>query len=122
MNIDIRGISIGDWVKVWYESYNRFEIERLTNAHFNTHTLLKNIYPIELTPKVLKRLGFGEGDAFSELSYNGWTIQCDCKHIRGKKDDASDMYSPWFELPCRYVHEMQHIFRLAGIKMDFELS
>ena len=122
MNIEIRNICIGDWVKVYYETYHRFEIERLTAAHFNTHTLLNNIFPIKLTPKVLASIGFTTSDFFSELNTSDWTIQCDCKHIRGVKNNTPSfgMWEERFDLPCEYLHEVQRIFRLAHIDKSWE--
>ena len=124
MNIEIRNICIGDWCKVYYESYRRFEIERLTAAHFKTHTLLNNIYPIRLTPKVLESIGFKKVEEFYEMAIGNWTIQSDCKHIRGfvsPSNDFSDGFiHPCFELPCEYLHEVQRIFRLACIGKTWE--
>lgn len=124
MNIEIRNICIGDWVKVYYESYHRFEIERLTIAHFKTHTLLNDIFPIKLTPKVLSSIGFTTGDSFSELNIGDWTIQCDCKHIRGIKKETpsigTEVGGGSFDLPCQYLHEVQRVFRLAKIDKSWE--
>ena len=74
------------------------------------------IDPIPLTPEILEKNGFEDGQFFAELLYREWQIMCDCSHIAMRHEGGWSM-----DISCKYVHELQHALRLCGIDLDIKL-
>ena len=75
-----------------------------------------DIIPIPLTPEILKKNGFKDSEFFGELLYKDWQIMSDCEHLAARCKDGRN-----FDILCKFVHELQHALRLAGIEKEIEL-
>ena len=71
-------------------------------------------YP--LTPKILEKNGFKNGEFFAELLYKEWQIMCDCSHLAMRHEGGWSM-----NIPCNCVHQLQHALRICGIEKEIEL-
>ena len=74
-----------------------------------------SVKPIPLTAEILEKNGFSADYCNDDLcyaqSYGGDVIGI---HINGKNGCMDEMY-------FKYVHELQHAFRLCGIDKEIEL-
>lgn len=113
-------LMIGDWVyDTILKGNTRVEIISLVGIKGDFH---ENIYnentfePIPLTPEILKRNGFINGEFYAESHIEDWQIMSDCIHLAARSERG------WcIDIPCRYVHELQHALRLCGIEKEIEL-
>lgn len=72
--------------------------------------------PIPLTPEILEKNGFKNSEFFGELHYKDWQIMSDCYYLAARCGDG------WYiDIPCKFVHELQHALRLCGIEKEIEL-
>jgi len=78
---------------------------------------LEDIQPIPLTQEILEKNGFKDCQFYGELlSEGGWQIICDCSRL-GMRHGAGWM----MDIPCKYVHELQHALRLCKIEKEIVL-
>ena len=74
------------------------------------------VEPIPLTPKFLEKNGFKDSDFFGELLYKDWQIISDCHHLAARCGEGWN-----FDIPCKFVHELQHALRLCGIEKEITI-
>jgi hypothetical protein len=125
--IKIRELSIGDWVRV--DDFDKVLIKRVSAIDGTRNQIgIKNnrsgIYwyyddefePIPLTPEILEKNGFEENcgrwynsEALMEFEQykDGWDRTINCGE-----------YSVYF---IKYVHQLQHALRLAGVEKEIEV-
>lgn len=72
--------------------------------------------PILLTPEILKKNGFKDGQYFAELYIQGWHVISDAHNLCMECERGWHM-----NIPCRCVHELQHAFNLVGINKEITL-
>lgn len=72
--------------------------------------------PIPLTPEILEKNGFINGEFYASSHIEDWQIMSDGSHLAARSERG------WcIDIPCRYVHELQHALRLCGIEKEMEL-
>lgn len=126
--IKICELSVGDWVRV--DDFDKVLIKRVSaiDGTRNQIGIIKNnrsgIYwyyddefePIPLTPEILEKNGFEENcgrwynsEALMEFEQykDGWCRTINCGE-----------YSVYF---IKYVHQLQHALRLAGVEKEIEV-
>ena len=122
--IKISDLSIGDWVRVINQFYAQIDgyhresgsLSLKTRQGNLVHYRLEDIHPIPLTPEILEKNGFEENcgrwynsEARMELEQykDGWCRTINCGE-----------YSVYF---IKYVHQLQHALRLAGVEKEIDL-
>lgn len=74
------------------------------------------VEPINLTSEILERNGFEDCEFFGRLLYKEWRILCDCSHLAMRHETG------WMvDIPCHYVHELQHALRLCKLEIEIKL-
>lgn len=74
------------------------------------------IVGIPITPEILKKNGFINGEFYAESLIEDWQILSDCSHLAARHS------SGWcLDIQCEYVHELQHALRLCGIEKEIVL-
>lgn len=74
------------------------------------------LYPIPITPEILEKNGFINGEFYAESHIEDWQILSDCSHLAARHS------SGWcLDIQCEYVHELQHAFRLFKLEKDIVL-
>ena len=126
-------LSIGDWVMSTHPAVPRpirvKEIYDRNVGYKNGVLHMSFIEPIPLTPEILEKNGFsGEGYAFLKLDDDSWMDYYYHEHRLRKWWEGVDEWQNHakvmditFQCHCRYVHELQHALRLAGVEMEIEL-
>lgn len=74
------------------------------------------IKPIPLTPEILVKNGFTNGEFYAESHIEDWQIMSDCSNLAARSKRGWSI-----DIPCRYVHELQHTLRLCGIEKEIVL-
>lgn len=111
---------LGDWV-LFPEGIGRvvhIGIEFII-ARVDEHERMRqvnDIKPIPLTAEILEKNGWVNGQFYSKILIGGWQIMNDCEHIAARNEDGWSI-----DIPCRFVHELQHALRLCGIEKEIEL-
>ena len=107
-----KDLMVGDWALDTYTN-KPMRIEGINgwNPRFG-----QDLEPIPLTPEILEKNGFKDGQFFAELLYREWQIMCDCSHIAMRHEGGWLM-----DIPCKYVHELQHCLKLVGIDKEIVL-
>ena len=126
--VKISELSVGDWVRV--DDFDKVLIKRVSaiDGTRNQIGIIKNnrggiywycddeIEPIPLTPEILEKNGFEENcgrwynsEALMEFEQykDGWCRTLNCGE-----------YSVYF---IKYVHQLQHALRLAGVEKEIEV-
>ena len=88
----------------------------LDDDQFEGGIWCEHLEPIPLTPEILEKNGFISGDFYAELLYKDWQIMSDCEHLAARCRDGWN-----FDIPCQFVHELQHALRLCGIEKEIEI-
>jgi len=105
-------LMIGDWV---CHCKRKHEPMRITNlAEDFTDKDMEGIEPIPLTPEILEKNGFSENYREDDLSYAQSCGDVIGIHIFWKGGIMDEMY-------FKYVHELQHAFKLCGIEKEIVL-
>lgn len=117
-------LMIGDWVisRKWEE--NPICITQLGKLIFGNFSsgnnvgpfLIEELEPIPITPEILEKNGFKTMEFYSELLYNDWQIMCDCSTVAARNKRGWSI-----DVPCCYVHELQHALRLCGVDKEIIL-
>ena len=86
----------------------------------NANTEDYNIFPIPLTPEILKKNGFKEYDGIYRLDIaEGVFVNVDFK---SKEPFVSVHNTCYSAIPiCWYLHQLQHALRLCGIEKTIKL-
>ncbi len=118
-------LMIGDWVKFPIGNERIIDLPYIPGmgicASFAASATLfpvevEKLQPISLTPEILKKNGFKDGEFFGELMYEEWQILCDCAHL------AMRSSAGWLvDIPSKFVHDLQHALRLCGIEKEVVL-
>ena len=126
MEIKISELSIGDWVKI--KGTDKIvkiaqingdldEIRVFGYKHFYCFYDLDYIEPILLTPEILERNGIRKTYESDEYSV-----------YKGEGFNVTEYYTELWEferhrnrLMIRYVHQLQHALRLAGVEKEIEV-
>jgi hypothetical protein len=125
--LKIKDVMCGDWVDVRNDaSPNTPHIEKITPSH-----LLRNEhwYGIELTPEVLEKNGFNvdkysDGDYYAYIMFEDQGRRVEVEYKYGVDIDVCAIgrnNTPPFsriETQVRYIHELQHIFRIMQINIE----
>lgn len=125
--INISDLSVGDWVRV----INQFDAQ-IDGYHSESGSLslktrqrnlvyyrLEDIHPIPITPEILEANGFSHNgkrwytpELFTlEQWTDNWTIIIDC----ACGDYVCEVYT------IKYIHQLQHALRLAGVEKEINL-
>ena len=131
-------IQIGDWLHLEYTnsiqgfvSFN-FKVSQLRRdygdellvwgektpdgKHFGNMGGVSKIQPIPLTAEILEKNGFINGEFYVSSHIEDWQIMSDGSHLAARSERG------WcIDIPCRYVHELQHALRLCQIEKEIEL-
>ncbi len=113
-------LMIGDFI---YNSYRNLKVAGIYDDHCisSDGELVYNgdIEPIPLTPEILEKNGFVNGEFYSELLLHddaGTQIQCDCDNLKIRTRERELL-----DIPCIFVHQLQHALRLLNIDIKIEL-
>lgn len=127
----ISQLSVGDWVRV----INQFDaqidgyhsesgsLSLVTRQRHLVHYRLEDIHPIPITPEILEANGFVKNGGVYKLSNKKhlvfvWLMEfshfVDVEEMNG----LSATKSSRIEVSQLYVHQLQHILRLAGIDKE----
>ena len=127
-DIKISELSIGDWVqigecghhkgsiaKVWWLSRDSNHIGLFDTCVFSECE--DDVLPIPLTPEILEKNGFvKEEDKDGNKRYS--LIEGCTKFSLGY---ARSVFQWIFPIDVRYVHQLQHALRLAGVEKEIEV-
>ena len=110
-----------NYVKIHAIDYDReirkdhvYDIVFLSTGAIQYNYPMSSLKPIPLTEEILKKNGFKDGQYFAELYIQGWHVISDAYNLCMECERGWHM-----NVPCRYVHELQHAFNLVGIRKDF---
>lgn len=120
-------LMIGDWVRGFVPDsnstiYGIFNEQRVAIIAEPSKAYIElsidDIQPIPLTPKILRKNGFGnemskylDGDEIEiELNLDDWELE-----------DEDGFLDCCYQKPITYVHELQHALRLCGIDKEIVL-
>lgn len=94
---------------------------------------LEDLRPIPLTPEILEKNGFVANEHIYPYPYYEYIVEEDNLKIgfAFPQGNRTSYKEPWIyidservfveHLPCIYVHELQHVLRLCGIKKEIVL-
>lgn len=129
-------LMVGDWVKLDFydvpygdEEESVWKNGKITAIHHGNWVdvnfggplaecdiEVEDIQPIPLTEEILKKNGFKDGQYFAELYIQGWHVISDARNLCMESERGWHM-----NIPCRYVHELQHALRILKIEREIEL-
>ena len=127
-------LMIGDWVMYQGEPIIVYEIDEYYDRintepdGYNAITCVEisEITPIPLIAEILEKIGFEAFDYFLKIQIN--TTYIELRPIQGNMaiwldwDEDNDGVYADFILPYpKYLHELQHVLRLAGIDKEIKL-
>ena len=101
---------IGDWV---YNSYHKKNINWWYSDMVCPNGLIvtgRDIKPIPLTPKILKKNRWKETEYWYEYKDGNTIIQYSLSNIWGIINEIEIEH-----FKCEYVHQLQHLLRLCGL-------
>lgn len=82
---------------------------------------LAYLEPIPLTSEILEKNGFINGEFYAELQVvegtSEFRVRCDTRQLGIRRNDGFCS----LDIPCHYFHELQHAFRLCGIKKELTI-
>lgn len=117
--IKISELSIGDWArvngvttKVWYLS----EDGEVNDTTYDW------VEPIPLTAEILEKNGFRKNGEYNEWNIGTW----ETPYLLGVSLERPAITIKWngssiFIDQARYVHQLQHALRLAGVVKEIEV-
>lgn len=88
----------------------------LDNNQFDGGIWCEYLDSIPLTPEILEKNGFKDGQYFAELYIQGWHVISDARNLCMECERGWHM-----NIPCRCVHQLQHALRLCQIEKEIEL-
>ena len=135
---------IGDWLRLRYENSEGKEIVidfrisqvqkfSVTGSIYvwsdergNMGDIENHIEPIPITPEILLKNGFefrGEGTARKpyQIIDDGLYISWWNNRLVIRYKRESGRASNYLNLDCRYVHDLQHCLRMAGIEKNITI-
>lgn len=130
--IRIEDLSVGDWVQDkngtiaqiigienWSDGY-------VLNVRINGIDVgcvsAKAIEPIPITPEILERNGFKKNGEYDEWNIGTWRTP----YLLGVSLERPAITIKWngssvFIDQAKYIHQLQHALRLAGVEKEIEL-
>ena len=137
--IDVRDLSIGDYVRVrmckWdYDDPETLDAKILAiegdsvgvgydNSVIVMSAFVDDLQPIPITAEVLEKNGFRKNGEYNEWNIGEWNerpfigVSIDRQSIR-VKHFGSDIF---IENKVVYIHQLQHALRLAKVDKEIEL-
>lgn len=139
-------LMIGDWVYCTYPSINKClrvaEIKTVADNELKVVLFddIRLVFPskyidaIPLTPEILEKNGFtycksnGGFYLYTTISYGNWDAEVVLFDVNSEyrnnqlhigSPDDSDTFLHLME--CNYVHQLQHAFRVLGIKQEIKI-
>lgn len=133
----IRELNIGDWVQYQFPEIGKNSIQVNSIDEEDNHigaggvgasvwSDVSSFKPIPLTPEILEKNGFVKwqgglvliGDEISCRYEDGnLTIE------QGYRDNDGVLVERLLvNIECKAVHQLQHVFRLAGVEKDIKLK
>lgn len=118
-------VMIGDWVscgghyrKIQSLEFDNTEEEKcwFWSDEDQALCLLSEHDQIPLTPEILEKNGFINGEFYAESHIEDWQIMSDCGYLAARSERGWSI-----DIPCRYIHELQHALRLCGISKEIVL-
>lgn len=140
--IKIRELSIGDWVM--FSPNKKISVAeplftsapaKITSAYCGREVSLEIecnrefmaiplscIEPIPLTPKILEKNGFVKNGEYNEWNIGTWRTP----YLLGVSLERPAITIKWngssiFIDQAKYVHQLQHALRLAGVEKEIEV-
>lgn len=130
--IDIRDLSIGDWVYLFdptfkEESIDTYQIVEIRENGINVYPFDDVfeedwIEPIPLTPEILEANGFEKNGEYNEWNIGTWEtpdligVSLERPSIIVKHKGTSIFLDQ-----AKHIHELQHVLRLAKVGKEIEL-
>ena len=133
-------LMIGDWL--FYKGQVAafpFKVEQITKKKVGYHAepcenrihylILSECDPIPLTPEILEKNGFTEIKGACptfKIDIYGYLIKVtfpkeNKETNKGNPFLVIDSRPSYYSSECLYVHELQHVLKLLGIKKEIEL-
>ena len=125
--IKISELSIGDWVRYDFPEIGTWNMQVTSIDEEDNHigaggvgasawSDVSEFEPIRLTPEILEKNGFVRQDTESEIRY---TLIEGNTMFGGTW--AKSVFQWTFPMDFRFVHQLQHALRLAGVEKEIEL-
>lgn len=132
--MNCKDLMVGDWFKsVDYNSPFRItaiyddvvqtqaDYQSEIDGNWYSEAYIKDLVPIELTSDILVKNGW-------DFTKRGYSVYCK-EDTNGDVELSKDEYGFYWSINCDeyvilridYVHQLQHLLRLAGIKKEIEL-
>jgi hypothetical protein len=128
----ISELSIGDWVRMGGGNFQIYHLTLAGDVYGYRRTNdsdtgeeyydgeIGEIEPIPLTPEILEKNGFVKDEEFichslecDEADFVEYTIGMNRLYVKSGKCDIA--------LTIKYVHQLQHALRLAGVEKEIEV-
>lgn len=123
--LKISDLSVGDWVsfedvyfKVGYIFPDGIIGITCRNYRDGYEAPLTNLHPIPITAETLEKNGFECIEEDVDTALYG-TPSCSIFHTKGTLRYRLD--TPQASVVCWFVHELQHVLRLAGVDEEINL-
>ena len=124
-------LTVGDWVNYWntddgHAPYiDAIKIEK-DDFGLDEDVFFQLIEPIQITQEILERNGFvkcigGRSKKSLQLIGDGLYVSWWNDRIVIRYKRAIGHPSAYLNCDCRYVHELQHTLRMAGIEKEIVL-
>lgn len=95
---------------------NEYRLAVITPGGAYMELSIDDFLPIPITTEILEKNGFINGEFYAESHIEDWQIMSDGSHLAARSDRG------WcIDIPCRYVHQLQHALRLCGIEKEIVL-
>lgn len=124
-------LMIGDWVRVkrTQKIVKVKEVKQICIYTENNGYEYNEIEPIPPTPEILEKNGFTEiKGAYPtfKIDINGYLIKVtfpkeNKETNKGNPFLVIDSRPSYYSSECLYVHELQHVLKLLGIKKEIEI-
>lgn len=125
--LKISDLSVGDWVR-WevYDKTYDMQVSGVTDRRiYGLHDgieysmLLTQICPIPITAEILEQNGFVKNGEYNEWNIGTWRTP----HLLGVSLERPAITIKWngssvFIDQAKYVHQLQHALRLAGLDKE----
>lgn len=128
----IEELSVGDWIsdkngiivqvrgiECWSDGY---VVNVRTKAGTITNLTVEGVLPIPLLPKILEENGFVKNGKYDEWNIGTWdTPDLIGVSLERPSIIVKHLGTSIFLDQAKYVHQLQHALRLAGVEKEIEL-
>jgi hypothetical protein len=131
--LKISDLSVGDWVRVGEEcstissiyhngAVYADEVALTRNGICTGVKLVSELRPIPITAEVLEKNGFVKNGEYNEWNIGTWRTP----HLLGVSLERPAITIKWngssiFIDQAKYIHQLQHALRLAGVDKEIDL-